>query len=144
MNISEITNMPIKPMPKPDEVLLVPEPPGEQKHWRDTATTFFNGGYFSRNTPEERKQQKSSLLTTTRSLTRIENNKPEKIAKYFRSKSNPMPVVFEKPQGFIQKPVVSLREDNGTSEKEAGGINGEILPTTDPCTEGSDNNEQEN
>jgi len=130
MKLSEITNLPVKPALNPEDVLLVPEPPGEQKHWRDTATTFFGGrNWFSRKTPENPKR-KSPLLETSRSLTKLENSHPKKGAKYSRSKSTPLNVVLGKSQGFIQQPKASLRVSNGTSKNKAEETSVSILPVS--------------
>jgi len=124
--------MPVKPILNPEEIPLVPEPPGEKKHWRDTATTFFGGRpWFSKKTPEKRRQRKSPLLEKSRSLTKFESSIPKKGAKYSRAKSTPTNVVLGKPQGFIQKPIASLRVSNETSKNKAEDTSLKILPGSD-------------
>jgi len=131
MSFSEITNLPLKPIRNPEDVLLVPEPPGEQKHWRDTATSFFGGGWISRS--------KSALLTTSRSSTRLENNIPPKLGKCSRSKSTPLPVVLGKSQGFIQPPKASIRENSKNYEEEVEEREIKTLLTSDIGLAGSKN-----
>jgi len=135
MNLSEITNPPVKTKVNREDVLLVPEPPGEKKHWRDTATTFFGGkNVFPRKNPEKPRSRKSAILATSRSFTKLENIIPKKGVKYFHSKSTPIPaipVVLGKSQGFIQQPQASLRVINGTSKKKVEDTPVKILRVND-------------
>jgi len=116
MSLSGNTNMPLKPVLNPEDIPLIPEPPGEQKHWRDRATSFFSGRYSSR----------SSLLVSSRSLSRLKNKKPEKF-KYPRCKSSPAPVVLRKFRASIQQPKASLRENSGVPNIVAEEIECETL-----------------
>jgi len=142
MSLSGNTNMPLKPVLNPEDVLLVPELPGEQKHWRDRATSFFSGRYSSRNGSEERRLNKNSLLVSSRSLTRLKNKIPTKV-KYPRCKSSPAPVVLRKFRASIQQPKASLRENSGVPKIVAAEIEFETLPSSDIGTLAAMNTEPE-